>query len=107
MGLLDKITHDDKAPIILSVIWGVGLAILFRRSCRNRQCIIIKGPKPEEMENKIYSFDDKCYKYTAKTTSCKIKDIPASETKGDAVQVIETKSILDSNPFLSMFKSNK
>jgi hypothetical protein len=103
MSILDKITRDEKAPIILSVIWGIGLAILFRRSCRNRQCMVVKGPKPEEMENKIYSFDDKCYKYTAKTTTCKIKDIPSSE-KGDGVQIIETRSILDTNPLMSMFK---
>lgn len=71
MSIINRITQDEKSRIILSFIWGIGLAMLFRRSCRQRQCIILRGPKPEEMENKIYSFDDKCYKYKAKATSCK------------------------------------
>ena len=34
---------------------------------------LVKGPKPEEMNNKVYKFDDKCYVYKAQNTSCKKK----------------------------------
>jgi hypothetical protein len=108
MSILDRITKDDKAPIIFSIIWGIGLAILFRRSCRNRQCIIIKGPKPEELENKIYAFDDKCYKYTTKTTSCKVPDNPSrdsttTDNNSGPIQVIETRSVVDNTPLAGFF----
>jgi hypothetical protein len=80
MSILDRITHDEKSRIIISIIWGLGLAMLFRRSCRQRECIILRGPKPSDMENKIYAFDDKCYKYTAKTATCKAEQ-HSKETK--------------------------
>ena len=76
MSILNRITEDYKSRIIISVIWGLGLAMLFRRSCGQRDCIVLRGPKPSDMENKIYAFDEKCYKYTSKATSCKADQHP-------------------------------
>ena len=59
--MLQKFTSTSEGKIILSIaVWGLGLSALFRKACKGRNCIIIKGPKPEEMHNKIYEFDDKC-----------------------------------------------
>ena len=69
--MLFDVLKNKYVQIIISIIWGFGRAILFRRSCRGRNCIVIKGPRPEEMNNKIYKYDNKCYKYTAQTTTCK------------------------------------
>ncbi len=71
--MLQKFTSTSEGKIILSIIWGLGLSALFRKACKGRSCIIIKGPKPEEMNNKIYLFDEKCYKYSAVNTTCKKK----------------------------------
>jgi hypothetical protein len=73
MGIVTDLFQDSKGKIILSIIWGLGLAALFRKVCKGRDCIIIKGPKPEEMNNKVFKFDDKCYLYKAQNTSCKKK----------------------------------
>ena len=71
--MFSDIIRSDEGKIIISCIWGLGLASLFRQVCKGRQCIVIEGPKPEEMNNKIYDFEGKCYKYTAKNVSCKKK----------------------------------
>jgi hypothetical protein len=84
--MLLKILKDKRIQILISIIWGLGIAMFFRKSCNGRSCIIIRGPKPDDMHNKIYSFDNKCYKYTAKTTSCKA---PAN---ADNIQTIDTRS---------------
>jgi hypothetical protein len=63
--------HNKNIQLFISLIWGLGLAMFFRRSCKGRSCIIIKGPKAEEMHDKIFKHDNKCYKYTAETTTCK------------------------------------
>lgn len=34
----------DTLSIIISLIWGFGLALLFRKSCDNDKCVIIKSP---------------------------------------------------------------
>lgn len=68
--IVSNFTSTDQGKIILSIIWGMGLSALFRRACKGRSCIIMKGPKPAEMNNKIYKFDDKCYKYSSMNTRC-------------------------------------
>ena len=68
-----KILIKKFNKIVLSIIWGLGVSALFRRACKGRNCIIIKGPNPKEMNGKIYIFDSKCYKYKAINTSCRIK----------------------------------
>jgi len=45
MGFFDNMTKDKYGKIIISVIWGLGLAALFRRVCEGRNCIVIKGIK--------------------------------------------------------------
>lgn len=69
--MISNLLSTREGKIILSIIWGLGLSALFRRACKGRTCIIIKGPKPADMNNKIYKFDNKCYKYTAVNTQCK------------------------------------
>ena len=70
MGILNNFNSSKEGRFILSIIWGFGLAAIFRKACKGRNCIVIRGPEPEEMHNKIYSFDNKCYKYRAVNTSC-------------------------------------
>lgn len=72
MALSDLI-KSNEGKIVMSIIWGFGLAAIFRRACKGRSCIIMKGPKPSDMNDKVFSFDKKCYKYTAHNTSCKAK----------------------------------
>tara|TARA_B100001093_G_C26843575_1_gene1021700 strand:+ start:134 stop:355 length:222 start_codon:yes stop_codon:yes gene_type:complete len=73
MGFINDIMNNDIGKVIISIIWGLGLATLFRKVCKGRKCLIMRGPKPEEMNNKVYKFDDKCYLYKAKNTTCKKK----------------------------------
>lgn len=68
--MLKNLAKDDLGKTIISVIVGLGLASLFRKVCNDRSCIIIRGPPIEDVTNKIYSFDDKCYKYEVENTSC-------------------------------------
>ena len=68
--MFNKLLHTEVGNIILSVIWGLGLAALFRRACKNRNCIVFKAPPLQSMNNKIYKYNDKCYKYTTMGTKC-------------------------------------
>ena len=47
----------SKRPMIvlLSVLWGLGLATLFVSVANNRNCIIVRGEKPADIEKKIFS----------------------------------------------------
>ena len=63
-----------SGKVLLSIIWGLGIAIMFKRSCDGRTCYIVeyKGPPPEDVKNNIYNYGGaKCYTYTPYITECK------------------------------------
>jgi hypothetical protein len=61
----------DGGRKIISVILALGLACILRISYRDANMVIIKGPPLESIENKIFSFDSKCYSYKTVASSCK------------------------------------
>ena len=57
--------------IMISIIWGLGLSALFRKACKGRNCILIKGPNPDTVKKQIFEFNNKCYKYQPYSVTCK------------------------------------
>lgn len=70
---LSKFFHTQNGRYIMSVILGFGLATLFRTVCKGKNCIVFKAPPMDEIQDKIYKHQDKCYRYTAVTTKCDAK----------------------------------
>ena len=54
----------------MSLLLGFGLASLFRNVCKDKNCIIFHAPPLEQIKNKIYKYEDKCYKYETTQTKC-------------------------------------
>ena len=71
--MIDKIYNTKTGRTLISIILGLGISALFRKVCNDRDCIIINGPPINQVVGNIYEFDDKCYKYRVKNTSCKIR----------------------------------
>lgn len=65
-----KFFHTKSGKQIMSILLGFGLASLFRTVCKDKNCIIFNAPPLEELNNQIYSHDNKCYKYVAMPTKC-------------------------------------
>jgi hypothetical protein len=61
---------SDTGIKFVSIILGFGLATLFRQSCKDDSCRIIKGPNIKELEKRFYKIDDKCYRYKPVATMC-------------------------------------
>jgi len=59
-----------EGNIIFSIILAFGLASILRIACKNANMVIIKGPPLDKVQNKIFSFDNKCYSYKTVNTSC-------------------------------------
>jgi len=68
--MIQQLLEQRPGQIILSVILGMGLAIIFSRACIGRNCIIVRGPNPAVIDNKIYQFNNECYKFTPNSVSC-------------------------------------
>jgi hypothetical protein len=67
---LSRFIHSESGKIIMSILLGFGLASLFRSVCKDKNCIIFHAPPLEEIKDKIYKYDNKCYKYSTKSATC-------------------------------------
>lgn len=54
--------------ILISVLLGLGLATLFRQTCKAKNCIRFAGPILNEIDGKIYKHGNKCYKYDVESS---------------------------------------
>jgi hypothetical protein len=69
--MIGKFLESKAGQIIISIILGFGLATIFRKVCKDNNCIMIQGPKVSEVNKYFYKIDENCYKYTPYVTPCK------------------------------------
>ena len=61
---------SNTGKYVMSILLGIGLATMFREACKGSNCSIQKAPPLEEIEDKIYKFDGKCYKFERSNGKC-------------------------------------
>ena len=76
LGLLDT----KWGAVIFSFILGLGLAALFRKVCKEGNCVMVQGPPREEVENKIFKKESKCYRYKSEDVDCNTAEKEAGKT---------------------------
>jgi hypothetical protein len=67
---LSKFIHTETGKYVMSILLGLGIATFFREICKGRDCIVFHAPPLEDVENKIFKYDNKCYKYSTVPTKC-------------------------------------
>ena len=65
-----RLLNTELGRIFISILLGLGLATLFRKVCTDKSCIVFHGPVISEIDDKIYKYGDKCYKYSGNSTTC-------------------------------------
>ena len=71
MSKLKKLLYSETGRTIISVLLGLGLASIFRFSCKNNNCIIFKAPPIKKIRGKVFKFDNKCYKFNEVAGKCR------------------------------------
>ena len=56
---LKRLLYSSLGKIIISVILGLGLATIFRKVCKDKNCITFKGPILGDIDGKIYKHGEK------------------------------------------------
>jgi hypothetical protein len=69
---LGKFVHTETGKIIMSILLGFGLASLFRKVCKDRNCLLFHAPPLADFKDKIYKSNGKCVKYNSVPTKCSI-----------------------------------
>jgi hypothetical protein len=54
----------------MSIILGLGFASLFRKVCKNYDCIQLYAAPFKQIEGKIFQIGDKCVKYKYESSKC-------------------------------------
>ena len=67
---IKRIINSKRGKIVFSILLGLGLATLFRQSCNSNKCLVFKAPPLDEIKNKIFNYNNKCYKFTEKSVTC-------------------------------------
>ena len=64
-------SNDKHNEILFSILWGIGFAVLFRKLCKNKKCIVIQAPNNFDVRNQIFrKTNGKCYKLIKHNDSC-------------------------------------
>ena len=67
---IKRLLYTKYSKLIISIILGLGLACLFRKTCKTGKCLQFLTPDIDFINNNILKFGDKCYKMTPKSTKC-------------------------------------
>lgn len=70
MNRISKLIQSYTGKTIISILLGLGLATLFRKACKDRQCMVFYAAPIEKVHDKVYKFNDKCYNFKSATVSC-------------------------------------
>lgn len=67
---IKRLIYSDFGNLLIPVILGFGLASLFRKVCKERNCIVFRGPSLDEIESKTFKYNGDCYRFTHQAGSC-------------------------------------
>ena len=71
----EKFVNNKTGKIVGSILLGFGLATLFRQACKGKKCIITKAVPMNEINDQIYKYDNKCYKYSSTPVKCNKQNV--------------------------------
>ena len=70
--MIEEYLNSRTGVIFISIVWGLGLATLFKRSCDEPGCHIIKytGPRIADTKYAWKYTDNKCYNFEPYLSDC-------------------------------------
>lgn len=69
-NVVNRLFYTLQGQQFVAVLLGVGLAMVFRKICSDRSCIVLQGPPMKEIENTVYQIQKECYKYVPFVVPC-------------------------------------
>lgn len=66
---LSKYIYTKTGRLVISALFGIGLAAIFREVCEKTECMIKIGPTKKDLDEK-YRWNGKCYSIESEAVSC-------------------------------------
>ena len=70
-SVIERLLHDERGQLCVSILLGLGLASIFRRVCEDNQCRVLRAAPLANIKDKVFKLNDKCVKYVAYPVECK------------------------------------
>ena len=69
---ITRFLHSHTGRTMMSIILGLGIASLFRQTCKGTNCILMRAPPIATISNNIFKYpsSDKCIKYDIIPLKC-------------------------------------
>jgi hypothetical protein len=68
--MIEEYLKSRDVRLLVFGILGLGLAAIFRGTCKGDRCIVVRAPEPKDVEGKTFKYDGKCYKFQPNSVSC-------------------------------------
>ena len=65
--------HTKFGKYLISVILGIGLSSIFRKTCMDKECLEFKAPHHDDISKTTYLHNNECYTFKSSSISCKSK----------------------------------
>lgn len=89
---IQRLLNTELGRFFISLLLGLGLASLFRKVCKDKNCITFNGPIINDIDGKIYKYGEKCYKYSLTPSTCnknkRIIDISQPKDTNDGSKIL-------------------
>jgi len=68
--LTNRLFYVPTGQAFVSALFGLALAMVFQKVCKDRKCIVITAPPTADISGKIYQFEGECFKYKPYGVKC-------------------------------------
>lgn len=72
--IVQRLFYDPSGQMLISAVFGLALAFMFRKACKGEHCIVVTPPPMEDIEKYVYTIDGVCYRYVPKVSECVLKN---------------------------------
>lgn len=92
--VIDRLFYTSVGQIIVSAIFGISLALVFNRVCKDN-CVLYFAPKYNEINDNVFKIEDTCYKYKTVNALCNDKALEQYNGNNTPFNQIKEKSFFD------------
>lgn len=84
--IIRRLLYTTEGQTLVSVIFGVGLASIFRRACKDHKCRVVRPAPLSEIEGRVFkTADGKCLRYVPYPVKCERKAMETMVGDDDGV----------------------
>lgn len=69
-NMVNRLFYTRLGQIIISILFGLSLALLFHRACKGDQCVQYVAPASHDVEGKTFRNGQTCYEYDHEIVAC-------------------------------------